>query len=212
VTKALRDEVLQNEAQLAEWRELYGVNPQPTKEFLRQYPTLVVDTRHFSEDFKWRLLAHFDDLDEALDGVLIKSENFQALNLLLEKYRGKVKCIYIDPPYNTGNDEFIYKDRCVPSVTLPSPSVPLSPLLCPPKGGRGAQGKILGGKTFSLPLSHTFYGKKDGKGDDFAGIKFGLAVFWHTFHGVVYTAEKFNDKIFCGHDGSSFSFEFHLIG
>jgi adenine-specific DNA-methyltransferase len=43
--------------------------------------------------------------------VLIKSENFQALNLLLEKYRGKVKCIYIDPPYNTGSDEFLYKDR-----------------------------------------------------------------------------------------------------
>jgi adenine-specific DNA-methyltransferase len=111
VPKALWDEVLQNEAQRAEWRELYGVNPQPTEEFLRQHPTLVVDTRHFSEDFKWRLLAHFDDLDEALDGVLIKSENFQALNLLLEKYRGKVKCIYIDPPYNTGSDEFLYKDR-----------------------------------------------------------------------------------------------------
>jgi adenine-specific DNA-methyltransferase len=111
VPEALWDEVLRNEAQLDEWRELYGVNPQPTKEFLRQHPTLVVDTRHFSEDFKWRLLAHFDDLDEALDGVLIKSENFQALNLLLEKYRGKVKCIYIDPPFNTGRDEFIYKDR-----------------------------------------------------------------------------------------------------
>ncbi|MFA0758481.1 MAG: hypothetical protein NOOUEUKL_001144, partial [Candidatus Fervidibacter sp.] len=111
VPEALWDEVLQNEAQLAEWRELYALNPQPTKEFLRQHPTLVVDTRYFSEDFKWRLLAHFDDLDDALDGVLIKSENFQALNLLLEKYRGKVKCIYIDPPYNTGSDEFIYKDR-----------------------------------------------------------------------------------------------------
>jgi adenine-specific DNA-methyltransferase len=111
VPKALWNEVLRNEAQLAEWRELYGVDPQPTKEFLRQHPTLVVDTRHFSEDFKWRLLARFEDLDEALDGVLIKSENFQALNLLLEKYRGKVKCVYIDPPYNTGNDDFIYKDR-----------------------------------------------------------------------------------------------------
>ena len=74
-------------------------------------PSLVVDTRHFPEDFKWRLLAHFDDLDEALDGLLIKSENWQALNLLLEKYREKVKCIYIDPPYNTGSDGFIYKDR-----------------------------------------------------------------------------------------------------
>lgn len=38
------------------------------------------------------------------------SENFQALNLLQERYREKVKCIYIDPPYNTGNDGFLYKD------------------------------------------------------------------------------------------------------
>jgi adenine-specific DNA-methyltransferase len=115
VPEALWDEVLQNEAQLDEWRELYGVNPQPTKEFLRQHPTLVVDTRHFSEDFKGRLLAHFDDLDEALDGVLIKSENFQALNLLLEKYRGKVKCVYIDPPFNTGTNEFLYKNNYLDS-------------------------------------------------------------------------------------------------
>ncbi|MAT65429.1 MAG: hypothetical protein CMN57_07265 [Gammaproteobacteria bacterium] len=33
------------------------------------------------------------------------------MNLLQHKYAGKVKCIYIDPPYNTGSDEFIYKDR-----------------------------------------------------------------------------------------------------
>jgi len=115
VPEALWDEVLQNEAQLAEWRELYSVNPQPTKEFLRRHPTLVVDTRHFPDDFKWRLLAHFDDLDDALDGVLIKSENFQALNLLLEKYRGKVKCIYIDPPFNTGTNEFLYKNNYLDS-------------------------------------------------------------------------------------------------
>jgi adenine-specific DNA-methyltransferase len=41
---------------------------------------------------------------------MIKSENWQALNLLQERYQGMVKCIYIDPPYNTGNDDFIYKD------------------------------------------------------------------------------------------------------
>jgi len=110
VPEHLWNEVLQNKDQLDEWRQLYGVDPQPTKEFLCEQPYLVVDTRHFSEDFKWRLLAHFDDLDEALDGLLIKSENFHALNLLMERYRGQVKCIYIDPPYNTGSDEFIYKD------------------------------------------------------------------------------------------------------
>jgi len=111
VPEEVWDEVLQNESQLDEWRQLYGLDPQPTRDFFREHPYLVVDTRHFSEDFKWRLLTHFDDLDEALDGLLIKSENYQALNLLLERYRGQVKCTYIDPPYNTGTDEFVYKDE-----------------------------------------------------------------------------------------------------
>ena len=44
------------------------------------------------------------------DGLLIHSENFQALNLLLEKYRERVKCIYIDPPYNTETIEILYKN------------------------------------------------------------------------------------------------------
>jgi very-short-patch-repair endonuclease len=79
--------------------------------FLKAHPYLVLDTRHFSEDFKRRLLASFDDLDEQCDGLLLHSENFQALNLLMERYQEQVKCIYIDPPYNTGSDEFIYRDR-----------------------------------------------------------------------------------------------------
>jgi len=121
VPEALWDEVLENTNQIEEWKQLYNLDTllrqegifgsELTTEFLRKHPSLVVDTRHFSDDFKWRLLEHLDNLDDALDGVLIKSENFQALNLLMEKYRAKAKCIYIDPPYNTGNDGFLYKDR-----------------------------------------------------------------------------------------------------
>ena len=73
---------------------------------------LVVDTRHFDQDFVDRLLEGFDgDLDDAVGGILIHGENYQALRLLERKYAGAVKCIYIDPPYNTGSDDFIYKDR-----------------------------------------------------------------------------------------------------
>jgi len=79
--------------------------------FLKAHPTLMLDTRHFSADFTDRLLASFDDLDESTDGLLVHSENWQALNLLQEKYRERVKCIYIDPPYNTGSDEFLYRDN-----------------------------------------------------------------------------------------------------
>ena len=42
--------------------------------------------------------------------LFIEGDNLDALKLLQETYLGKVKLIYIDPPYNTGND-FIYKDK-----------------------------------------------------------------------------------------------------
>ncbi|RMD66854.1 hypothetical protein D6833_01005, partial [Candidatus Parcubacteria bacterium] len=79
--------------------------------FLKAHPTLVLDTRHFSPDFTDRLVATFENLDEMTDGLLVHSENWQALNLLLEKYRERVSTVYIDPPYNTGNDEFLFRDN-----------------------------------------------------------------------------------------------------
>ncbi|MGC8731599.1 MAG: site-specific DNA-methyltransferase, partial [Halothiobacillaceae bacterium] len=123
VPEELYPEIAANDTQREEWVRLLaideikgdlmkpGYSKPITVEFLKANPYLVLDTRHFSEDFKRRLLASFDDLDEQCDGLLIHSENFQALNLLLERYKEQVKCIYIDPPYNTGNDRFIYKDR-----------------------------------------------------------------------------------------------------
>lgn len=81
-----------------------------TVEFLTENPNLVLDTGNFDSDFKDRLLAHFYDLDNKTDGLLIHGENFQGLNLLTEKYQGSIKAIYIDPPYNTGTDGFLYRD------------------------------------------------------------------------------------------------------
>jgi adenine-specific DNA-methyltransferase len=85
-------------------------------EFLKANPFLVLDTKFFPEEFKERLLA--DDkilggaatLDAATNGLIIHGENFHALSLLQARFRGQVKCIYIDPPYNTGSDGFCYKD------------------------------------------------------------------------------------------------------
>ncbi|WP_242596563.1 site-specific DNA-methyltransferase [Enterococcus plantarum] len=45
------------------------------------------------------------------DNLIIKGNNLLALHSLKERYAGKVKCIYIDPPYNTGGDSFKYNDR-----------------------------------------------------------------------------------------------------
>lgn len=45
------------------------------------------------------------------DNMIIHGDNLLALKALLPKYRGKIKCIYIDPPYNTGNEGWIYNDN-----------------------------------------------------------------------------------------------------
>ena len=105
-------EIASNEAQWEEWRELLGIDDADRSDsFLESQPTLPLDTRHFDDSFTDRLLASFKDLDGVTDGLLIHSENWQALRLMDEKYRGSVECIYIDPPYNSGqNNDFIYKD------------------------------------------------------------------------------------------------------
>jgi len=112
-------EIAANKAQWEAWRALFHIHELPgdpkTREgriaFLKAHPTLVLDTRHFSQDFTDRLLASFDNLDEVTDGLLVHSENWQALNLLLETYRERVKCIYIDPPYNSKTTEILYKNN-----------------------------------------------------------------------------------------------------
>ena len=48
--------------------------------------------------------------DKAQGNSIIEGENLEVLKLLLYAYRGAIKCIYIDPPYNTGND-FVYSDK-----------------------------------------------------------------------------------------------------
>jgi adenine-specific DNA-methyltransferase len=107
--------------QVAEWNDLgivgKGFNPTAILEgkgkertLAAAWRSLPIDTLHFGRELELRLLSLFDDLDNQIDGRLIKSENYQALNTLKEKFRGRVKCCYIDPPYNTGTDGFLYRD------------------------------------------------------------------------------------------------------
>ena len=109
-------EVLENAAQKAEWEKL-GFPPLPEAVPAGELPlaerkldSRMVDTKFFPPSFKEKLLASIDDIDAQCDGVLVRSENFQALNLLRERYRGQIKCIYIDPPYNTDSSPILYKN------------------------------------------------------------------------------------------------------
>jgi adenine-specific DNA-methyltransferase len=103
--------------QIREWKELgivddsFRVEEVLEKDGLsEEYQFLPVDTKYF-KDLEPEIIGLFDNLDQALDGWLIKSENYQALNTILNKFAGKIKVIYIDPPYNTGSDEFLYEDK-----------------------------------------------------------------------------------------------------
>lgn len=108
-------EILANNTQLQEWENLFSLEVK-TVDDLKANPTLVLDTKCFKQPdgtnpFKDKILAKIEDLDENTNGLLINSENYQALELLQTKFKGKIKTIYIDPPYNTGDDGFAYKDN-----------------------------------------------------------------------------------------------------
>ena len=79
-------------------------------EYLKTHPYLMADSALFDAVFKQGLLSAIDNLDESLDGLLIHGDNFHGLSLMQARFREKVKCVYIDPPYNTGGDGFCYKD------------------------------------------------------------------------------------------------------
>ena len=48
---------------------------------------------------------------EKSENKIIHGDNLEALKALLPEYEGKIKCIYIDPPYNTGNENWVYNDN-----------------------------------------------------------------------------------------------------
>ena len=115
-------EIAANQAQREEWVNLFaideiegdlttlGYNKKLKPEFLKGHPTLMVDTQHFDASFTARLLDAIDNADEQTDGVLVHSENFQALSVMQARYRQQIKCIYIDPPYNTDASAIVYKN------------------------------------------------------------------------------------------------------
>lgn len=128
VPEPLYDAILNNEDQLNEWREVYSLDEAQDglfgqgyhegtfeRDFLETHPRVMVDTRHFSQDFTDRLIGHLSTqmeggIDDQVEGLCIQGENLQALSLLKPSLNGKPDSAYFDPPYNTGKDDFLYKD------------------------------------------------------------------------------------------------------
>ena len=127
VPESLYPAIIKNKSQRDEWVKLFAIDKlngdrvdgstaysKPLKpEFLKENPYLVLDTRHFDRGFTDKLLGALSEagpIEEQMNGLLVHGENFQALNLLQERYRGQVKCVYIDPPYNTDASAILYKN------------------------------------------------------------------------------------------------------
>lgn len=105
------------EKQIKEWQDLKLIDESFQAQNISEkilsddkYKFLPIDTKHFSKEVKYKILSVFDDIESILNGELIKADNFQALNSLMPKYQNKVDLIYIDPPFNLGeNASFDYK-------------------------------------------------------------------------------------------------------
>jgi len=76
-------------------------------------PKVLTNIRRYDKDGEHKV----EDIEED-DNLIIKGNNLLALHSLKKKYAGKVKLIYIDPPYNTGNDSFGYNDNFNHSIWL----------------------------------------------------------------------------------------------
>lgn len=109
--KPLLEQVVKNEQQVAEWKEFFGKTSIGEKGNRSRLP---IDTKHFDSKLKYQLLSIISEhhsLEEATNGLVIETDNYQGLNLIRDKFYEQINTIYIDPPYNSGGDDFLYKDK-----------------------------------------------------------------------------------------------------
>ncbi|MBE7491703.1 MAG: site-specific DNA-methyltransferase [Planctomycetes bacterium] len=109
--------VASNEGQRLEWERWFalerieGYKGTLTPDFLKANKTLPVNTAHFPRAFRDELVAGLSGLAENTNGLLVRSDNFQALRALQPAYTDRVRCVYIDPPYNTDVSAIPYKNN-----------------------------------------------------------------------------------------------------
>ena len=81
-----------------------------TEDFLRHKRGLTINTALFDRKTITEILEHLGESLGRPDGLLVRGENLAALQLLARQYDRGVDAVYLDPPYNTGGDGFLYKD------------------------------------------------------------------------------------------------------
>ena len=113
VPEVLYAEIASNEKQWRQWHRLgmRATNAPGSIDDLKAHPHLMLDTALFQEPFRAKLLNQITDIESTVGGVVIHGDNFQAVNLISERYSGQINYLYIDPPYNTTENAFAYKNQ-----------------------------------------------------------------------------------------------------
>ncbi|MBN8102301.1 site-specific DNA-methyltransferase [Vibrio vulnificus] len=108
----LLSEIALVDEQWDQWIKLGFVraNVNRTVEYMKSSQGLIVDTSLLPSSLKSEIITQFEDIDELVDGVLVQSDNFQAIKLLQRKYNGRANVLYLDPPYNTDAGPILYKN------------------------------------------------------------------------------------------------------
>tara|TARA_R110002124_G_scaffold57795_3_gene161739 strand:- start:4835 stop:7654 length:2820 start_codon:yes stop_codon:yes gene_type:complete len=98
--------------QWEQWIKLGFVNVtvKRTVEYMKSHKGLIVDTSLLPSSLKNEIIAQLENIDQFVDGVLVQSDNFQAIKLLQRKYNGRANVLYLDPPYNTDAGPILYKN------------------------------------------------------------------------------------------------------
>ena len=106
--------VKDNEIKLNELQEIIGL---PTDEKLNGYGLNFIGRQVAKAIYKQqtdkvlKINNQFSKQFYTTQNMVIKGDNIDSLKILKNYYSGKIKCIYIDPPYNTDSEQFIYKDN-----------------------------------------------------------------------------------------------------
>ncbi|MFN0141343.1 MAG: DNA methyltransferase [Pyrinomonadaceae bacterium] len=118
IPEDLIDEVIEfvlsdpEKRQLLEWQTLGFIEEiDLAAERIKADKYLVLDTQLLLPDLKFKVLGGLEELDEKTGGIMVNSDNFQCLRIFESRFRKRINCIYIDPPYNTDAAPILYKNN-----------------------------------------------------------------------------------------------------
>ncbi|MCH5360408.1 site-specific DNA-methyltransferase [Escherichia fergusonii] len=111
IPERLYPKIVKNDKQWDQWRKLglWNLRTNGSVDDLLKNKSFSIDTSLFENTHEF--VQQMECVDEKINGLLINSDNYQALRFMQGKYKESVDCVYIDPPYNSAASEILYKNE-----------------------------------------------------------------------------------------------------